>query len=162
MPLIYLDSPIGYLEITETLGFISSIIFVDDKIKEEEFTPLLEQVKDQLIGYFKGKILSFNFPMQQYGTPFQQQVWEALKDIPFGVQISYTTLAVKMKNPLAIRAIAAANGKNNNLIVIPCHRVIGINGKMTGYAGEIWRKKWLLAHETKIARMGQSSLDFSF
>ncbi|TKB95512.1 methylated-DNA--[protein]-cysteine S-methyltransferase [Pedobacter cryophilus] len=160
MPLIYLDSPIGNIEITETMGFISSIVFVDDKTKEEEPTSLLKDVKEQLNGYFEGKIHSFNFQMQQNGTHFQHQVWEALKEIPFGVQISYTTLSVKMKNPLAIRAIAAANGKNNNLIAIPCHRVIGMNGEMTGYAGEIWRKKWLLAHETKIAGVGQASLEF--
>ena len=160
MPLIYLDSPIGNIEITETMGFISSIVFVNDKTNKEELTPLLKEAKEQLKGYFEGKTQAFKFPILLNGTPFQQQVWGALKEIPFGVQISYTTLSVNMKNPLAIRAIAAANGKNNNLIAIPCHRVIGINGEMTGYAGEIWRKKWLLNHEAKIIEIGQASLDF--
>lgn len=159
MRLAYLDSPIGMVEITEIDGNVSSIQFVNDK-KEEELSDALILAKTELAAYFEGNLKEFTFPMYQNGTDFQQDVWENLKNIPFGYQISYTTLAVRMNNLPAIRAIASTNGKNKILIAIPCHRVIGMGGDMTGYAGEIWRKKWLLEHEGNIAGIGQASLSF--
>lgn len=157
MRLSYLDSPIGIVEITEIDGNVSSIQFVLEK-KEEDLSNILILAKAELSAYFEGNLQEFTFPMLQNGTNFQQEVWENLKNIPFGYQVSYTTLAVRMNNLPAIRAIASTNGKNKILIAIPCHRVIGMSGDMTGYAGEIWRKKWLLEHVGKVAGIGQTSL----
>ncbi|WP_202409431.1 methylated-DNA--[protein]-cysteine S-methyltransferase [Hufsiella arboris] len=112
----------------------------------------------QFAEYFKGKRLTFDFPIGQSGSDFRQLVWQELLKIPAGRPISYTELSRRMNNPLAIRAIAAANGKNNLMIVIPCHRVIGANGDLVGYAGGLWRKKWLLEHEAKLTGIGQTSL----
>lgn len=159
MRFAYLDSPIGMIEMIEVDGNVSSIQFVQDK-KEEELSDTLSLAKAELTAYFDGNLQEFTFPMLQNGTDFQQEVWENLKNIPFGYQISYTTLAVRMNNLPAIRAISSTNGKNKILIAIPCHRVIGMSGDMTGYAGEIWRKKWLLEHEGKVAGIGQASLSF--
>lgn len=159
MSLAYLDSPIGIIEIIETDEKISSIQFVHEK-KDEELSDVLILAKTELAAYFEGNLQDFTFTMLQNGTDFQQEVWESLKAIPFGYQVSYTTLAVRMNNLPAIRAIASTNGKNKILIAIPCHRVIGMSGDMTGYAGEIWRKKWLLEHEGKVAGIGQASLSF--
>ena len=158
MYLAYLDSPIGIIEMIEFDGKISSIQFIKDKDKEASLTELLKFAKIELQAYFNGELKDFSFPMQQHGTDFQQEVWRNLKAIPFGYQVSYTTLAIRMNNLPAIRAIAATNGKNKILIAVPCHRIIGISGDMTGYAGEIWRKKWLLEHEGKVAGIGQASL----
>jgi methylated-DNA-[protein]-cysteine S-methyltransferase len=156
----YLDSPIGIIEMIEFDGKISSIQFIKDKDKETSLTELLKIAKVELQAYFNGELKDFSFPMQQHGTDFQQEVWRNLKAIPFGYQVSYTTLAIRMNNLPAIRAIAATNGKNKILIAVPCHRIIGMSGDMTGYAGEIWRKKWLLEHESKVAGIGQASLTF--
>jgi len=101
----------------------------------------------QLVEYFAGKRKTFSFLIQQEGTVFPQRVWSELKSIPFGETISYLGLAKKRGNSKAIRACGTANGQNNIAIVIPCHRVIGSNGKLVGYAGGLWRKKWLLIHE---------------
>ena len=158
MSLTYLDSPIGIIEMIELEGKISSIQFVKEKDKEANLTELLKIAKTELQAYFNGELKDFSFPMQQHGTDFQHEVWRNLKAIPFGYQVSYTTLAVRMNNLPAIRAIAATNGKNKILIAIPCHRVIGMSGDVTGYAGGIWRKKWILEHESKLAGIGQTSL----
>jgi methylated-DNA-[protein]-cysteine S-methyltransferase len=112
----------------------------------------------QLDEYFSGKRKTFNLPLAQPGTPFQQKVWELLYMIPFGKTISYHQLAMQYGDLKAIRAVASANGKNNLAIIIPCHRVIGSNRSLTGYAGGLWRKKWLLEHEAKhhtgVAQLG--------
>ncbi|HQS06268.1 MAG TPA: methylated-DNA--[protein]-cysteine S-methyltransferase, partial [Daejeonella sp.] len=100
------------------------------------------------------------FPMAQPGTDFQQKVWDELRRIDAGKPISYAALAKRMKNPLAIRAIASANGRNNLMIAVPCHRVIGSNGDLVGFSAGLWRKKWLLEHEAKMTSIGQSSLNF--
>jgi methylated-DNA-[protein]-cysteine S-methyltransferase len=96
--------------------------------------------------------------MQQDGSPFQQGVWQELKQIKLGHPISYAELAKRLQNPLAIRAIAVTNGKNKILIAIPCHRVIGSKGDLVGYAGALWRKEWLLKHEANMTGIGQTSL----
>lgn len=112
------------------------------------------------MAYFAGKRMNFDFPMVQTGTDFQQKVWEELSKINAGIPISYAALAKRMKNPLAIRAIASANGRNNLMIAIPCHRVIGSNGDLVGFSAGLWRKKWLLEHEAKITSAGQTTLTF--
>jgi len=106
---------------------------------------------EQLIQYFNGQRRVFELPLNQPGTPFQQGVWNELVLIPFAKTISYLDLARKTGDTKATRAVANANGRNNIAIIVPCHRVIGSNGELTGYAGGLWRKKWLLEHEAKIA-----------
>lgn len=119
-----------------------------------------EKAALQMDEYFQGQRQHFDFPFQQQGTEFQQTVWKELLNIDPGKPMSYSALSKKMNNPLAIRAIAAANGKNNLMIVVPCHRVIGHDGQLVGYAGGIWRKKWLLEHEVQLTKTGQSFLTF--
>ncbi len=152
-------SPIGIVRIEETDGLISSIKVLNEEV-ELSFpqTPVTEQAIDQLHKYFTGKRSTFDFPFQQNGTPFQQQVWQQLTNVEFGKTQSYIKLAEQFGNPLAIRAIASANGKNKLWIVVPCHRIIGKNGELTGYAGGLWRKKWLLQHEAVIVGKAQTEL----
>ena len=120
-------------------------------LKEGELSiniPLeLKETVNQLQEYFDGKRTDFTFKLNLKGTDFQQKVWRELSKIPFGKTISYLDLAKKLGDPKVIRAAASANGKNPIWIVIPCHRVIGTDGSLTGYAGGLWRKKWLLEHE---------------
>lgn len=138
--------------------FVYCITFSEEKIDELSENHLTKNVARQLENYFTGKLKDFNFPIKQKGTEFQQEVWQNLLKIPYGETISYAKFSEH--KPLAIRAIAAANGKNNIAIVIPCHRVIGSNGKLVGYAGGLWRKQWLLQHEREIAKKGQTTLKF--
>ncbi len=151
-----LSTPIGNLLIEADDETVFAINF-KEAIAENP-NPLTELAKSQMQDYFEGKRLGFTFLMQQPGSDFQQQVWQELMLIKAGYPISYAALSHKMKNPLAIRAIAAANGKNKLAIVVPCHRVIGSNGDLVGYAGGLWRKKWLLDHEAKICGIGQTNL----
>jgi len=102
---------------------------------------------EQLSEYFAGKRTSFDLPLAPAGTPFQQQVWSALREIPFGETTTYGALAAKLGRPAASRAVGAANGRNPLSIVVPCHRVVGSTGELTGYAGGLARKRWLLEHE---------------
>jgi len=109
----------------------------------------LEQARAQLRAYFAGELRDFELPLAAEGTPFQQRVWRALCDIPYGETISYGELARRIGQPAASRAVGLANGRNPISIVVPCHRVIGANGSLTGYGGGLERKRWLLAHEGK-------------
>ena len=161
MPSVYYKTPVGVTKITEEDGFITSVNILDD---EHEITvpdsQLLLIATAQFDEYFAGKRMVFDLPFKQKGTNFQQSVWEYLARIPYGTTISYAKLAAEMEQPLAIRAIAAANGKNNLWIAVPCHRVIGSNGSLTGYAGGLWRKQWLLQHEARTMGTGQTMLNF--
>ncbi|KMM89135.1 methylated-DNA--[protein]-cysteine S-methyltransferase [Pseudomonas lundensis] len=107
----------------------------------------LAHVRRQLDAYFAGERLTFDLPLKPQGTPFQQQVWQALTTIPFAVITSYGQLSQQIQRPTASRAVGAANGRNPIPIIIPCHRVIGSNGKLTGFAGGLAAKQWLLEHE---------------
>ncbi|MBL0911037.1 MAG: methylated-DNA--[protein]-cysteine S-methyltransferase [Bacteroidia bacterium] len=109
--------------------------------------PYLEQVQREMDEYFAGTRKQFDVPLHTPGTEFQQSVWKALLQIPYGVTRTYKEQSLILGNLPAIRAVAHANGMNRIAIIIPCHRVIGHNGNLTGYAGGIWRKKWLLEHE---------------
>ncbi|HEX2536085.1 MAG TPA: methylated-DNA--[protein]-cysteine S-methyltransferase [Chitinophagaceae bacterium] len=111
--------------------------------------PLLEQCRQELNEYFSGRRTVFTLPLELQGTPFQVQVWQLLLQIPFGKTLSYQALSRQFGDLKAIRAVASANGRNDIAIVVPCHRVIGSDGSLTGYAGGLWRKRWLLAHEAK-------------
>ena len=115
---------------------------ISTKIPEE-----LKEAVLQLQDYFDGKRTTFTFPLNPSGTDFQKKVWDELLHIPFGKTCSYLDLSKKLGDVKAIRAVASANGKNPLWIVVPCHRVIGTDGSLTGYAGGLWRKKWLLEHE---------------
>lgn len=145
-------SPVGHLHIQSENGFISEIIFLnenkeDDNSEAEINDEILLQCKQELDEYFAGNREIFSVPIQQKGTNFQEKVWDELMNIPFGETISYGELSVRLKNPKAIRAVGTANGSNHLPIIVPCHRVIGANGKLVGYGGGLWRKKWLLEHE---------------
>lgn len=161
MPSVYYQTPVGVAKITEEDGFITTIHILDE---EHEVTTtdnaLLLDAVNQFDEYFAGKRLPFNLPLKQNGTEFQQSVWQYLQRIPYGTTTSYAKLSEQMEQPLAIRAIAAANGKNNLWIAVPCHRVIGSNGSLTGYAGGLWRKQWLLQHEARTIGTGQTMLSF--
>jgi len=153
-----LESPIGKITILANDDFVYAITFSDqnvDELKENELTRI---VAKQLEDYFKGDLKAFDFPMKQKGTEFQHGVWQNLLTIPFGETTSYAKFSAH--NPLAIRAIAAANGKNNIAVAVPCHRVIGSNGKLVGYAGGLRRKQWLLQHEREFSQKGQTELKF--
>lgn len=156
----YYKSPIGIVHIVvDDEDRISRIAVLDDEPDETApATSALQMAVAQLKEYFAGKRLNFELPLQQPGSPFQQRVWQQLMAIKYGTTITYTQQSKLMNDPLAIRAIAAANGKNNLWIVVPCHRVIGSDGNLTGYAGGVWRKRWLLDHEAKVAGVGQTSL----
>ncbi len=162
MPTLYHTTPIGTAVITEQDGYITAISVIGENTPEHTDAPtkVLVMAAQQIDEYFAGKRLTFDLPLKPEGTAFQQEVWQHLQTIPFGSTISYTQQSKQMQQPLAIRAIAAANGKNKLWIVIPCHRVIGSSGALIGYAGELWRKKWLLEHEAKITGIGQLNLFF--
>lgn len=102
---------------------------------------------DQLRAYFAGELQEFDLPLRPAGTPFQQRVWQALLEIPYGETVSYGDIARRIESPKACRAVGLANGQNPISIIIPCHRVIGSTGKLTGYGGGLDRKEWLLNHE---------------
>ena len=152
-----LDTPIGTITITASEQAVTFIGFKADH-SEGPSNGITELAKQQLQEYFEGGRLSFDFPTDQSGTDFQKQVWAELMRVQAGNPISYTALSKRMKNPLAIRAIASANGKNNLMVVVPCHRIIGAQGDLVGYAGGLWRKKWLLKHEARITGIGQVSI----
>lgn len=110
-------------------------------------TPALEAAVEQLGAYFDGTLTEFDLPLAAAGTDFQRRVWAALRTIPYGATATYGDIARAIDNPAAVRAVGLANGSNPIAIVVPCHRVIGANGKLTGYSGGVWRKERLLALE---------------
>lgn len=151
----YYQSPVGLLKITGTSDYISEITYQDNIQKipanKKNLPPLMINCVEQLIQYFNGQRRQFDLPLNQEGTAFQKEVWSHLLSIPFGKTISYLELARMTGDPKAIRAVASANGKNNIAIIVPCHRVIGSNRDLVGYMGGLWRKKWLLEMEARVA-----------
>jgi methylated-DNA-[protein]-cysteine S-methyltransferase len=151
----YYQSPVGLLKISGTDQYISEVLFHDTTQKHavntRDMPPMIIQCIEQFIQYFHGQRRVFELPISQEGTAFQQDVWNELMAIPFARTISYIELARKIGDPKATRAVANANGRNNVVIIVPCHRVIGANKELVGYGGGLWRKKWLLEHEMKIA-----------
>ena len=144
----YYKTPIGIARIVGDEGGISSISVIDGKDESSNNIPdCLKDCVTQLEEYFQGTRKSFNLNLNPQGTEFQKEVWRSLQKIPYGETITYLKQSEEFGDVKAIRAIAAANGKNPLWIVIPCHRVIGSNGSLTGYAGGLWRKRWLLEHE---------------
>jgi methylated-DNA-[protein]-cysteine S-methyltransferase len=149
MEFCFISTPIGIVKIEGDDNGIAVISILDFETKVTDKIP--KELNDciiQLQEYFEGQRTSFDFKINPKGTDFQLKVWKELLNIPFGKTLSYLELSKKMGDVKAIRAVAAANGKNPLWIAIPCHRVIGSDGSLTGYAGGLWRKKWLLEHET--------------
>ncbi len=150
-------SPIGQLNITAEDGCITELGF-NDSFDNQAYTDhdnnlpeVIHQCVDELIEYFAGTRREFTVPINQEGTDFQQKVWKELYELPFGKTLSYADLAKKLGDPKVIRAAAAANGKNKIAIIVPCHRIIGTDKSLVGYAWGKGRKKWLLQHEFRLA-----------
>jgi methylated-DNA-[protein]-cysteine S-methyltransferase len=144
----YYRSPIGILEITGGQQGIASISFVDDAIDVGETPPALRDCVSQLDEYFAEKRKEFSLKLDLQGTEFQKRVWRELQKIPFGKTVAYLDVAMALGNKASTRAVGRANGQNPIAIVVPCHRVIGSDGSLTGYGGGMWRKRWLLDFET--------------
>ena len=148
----YLHSPIGILKIKGTDTFISSILFVEEEKESSTNLPeIILQCKKELDEYFAGSRKEFAVKLAPEGTDFRKRVWQKLLEIKFAETISYLTVSKQLGDDKAIRAVGSANGENPIAIIIPCHRVISEDGKLTGYAGGLWRKQWLLEHEGNIS-----------
>lgn len=151
MEKIVINSPLGFVLIEGDETGISKISITSNEILLTETIPdLFTDVVSQMHEYFEGNRTVFTFKLNPKGTEFQKKVWDELLNIPFGTTASYQEITNKLGDPKAIRAVANANGKNPLWIVVPCHRVIGSDGSLTGYAGGLWRKKWLLEHENPV------------
>ena len=158
----YYNTPIGTAKITGDNNGIQTITFITDNLDEgnlitigleDENPECLRECVLQLKEYFQGKRTSFNLLLNPQGTKFQKLVWKGLSTIPYGKTISYLAQSKQIGDIKAVRAVAAANGKNPISIIIPCHRVIGSDGSLTGYAGGVWRKKWLLDFENPLKQL---------
>jgi len=143
----YYESPIGLIEIESSAGAVTSLVFVDERRSEMLKDEVGEEAARQVAEYFDGKRRDFDVPVDLRGTRFQALVWNQLLTIPFGQTVSYADVAKAIGKPTAVRAVGAANGQNPVSIIVPCHRVIGNDGRLTGYGGGLWRKQWLLKHE---------------
>ncbi|HNM31405.1 MAG TPA: methylated-DNA--[protein]-cysteine S-methyltransferase [Chitinophagales bacterium] len=150
----YLTSIVGEIEIIANETHILQIEFLNEKKTEKRLqeNAITQQARQQLTAYFEKKRFDFDLPLFFSGTEFQNKVWRQLQTIPYGKTISYLQLATQLGDPKCIRAAGTANGKNPFSIIVPCHRVIGSNGKLIGYAGGLWRKQLLLEHEDAIKR----------
>ena len=147
----YYKTPIGTAKIIGNKNGIQAVSVLDEDIETSSEVPeCLQDCVKQLEEYFKGKRNSFDLKLNPKGTVFQKKVWDELLNIPFNTTRTYLEQSKSLGDVKAIRAVASANGKNPIWIIIPCHRVIGSDGSLTGYAGGIWRKKWLLAHENPV------------
>ena len=142
-----IQSPVGILEISGSTSGIRSIMFINENVEPTVVPTCLQECVNQLNEYFKGTRKQFDLVVDPVGTDFQLKVWKQLQTIPFGKTISYLDLARLTGSETNTRAVGNANGKNKINIVVPCHRVIGSNGKLTGYGGGLWRKEILLKHE---------------
>ena len=149
MATAYMSTPLGSAKLEGDENGLTYVTVLETDEPESEIIPeTLEDAVYQLKEYFEGKRKNFDLLLNPEGTEFQKKVWAALLEIPFGKTISYLELSMKLGDVKAIRAVASANGKNPLWIIIPCHRVIGSDGSLTGYAGGLHRKKWLLNHES--------------
>jgi len=147
METVYIKTPLGFAEIIGDENGIKSIEVHDEAEVSSSIPMVLQEAVTQLNEYFEGKRNHFDLKLNPKGTEFQQKVWKGLLEIPYGKTRTYLEQSKILGDVKAIRAVASANGKNPLWIVVPCHRVIGSDGSLTGYAGGLWRKKWLLEHE---------------
>jgi methylated-DNA-[protein]-cysteine S-methyltransferase len=150
------DSPVGPLTLVAVDGALAGLYMVEqrhrppEEIFGDEDAVLFTDVISLLEAYFAGRQTTFDLPLAFGGTPFQRTVWTALREIPFGETMSYGELADRIGRPTAARAVGLANGRNPISIIVPCHRVVGADGSLTGYGGGIERKEYLLAFERRI------------
>lgn len=157
----FYPSPIGTLVLRATEAAIVSVLFSDEEVVEANAAAMPDCLRaccGQLGEYFAGERKTFDLPLASAGTLFQEQVWDQLGQIRYGQTLSYYDLSLQLGKPGAIRAVGSANGKNKLLLLRPCHRVIGAGGQLVGYAGGLWRKQWLLAHERKVNGTPQLTL----
>ncbi len=146
---VYYRSEIGIIKISGTNQGIVSIHFAEPVVDERGDAPIFGGCLTQLDEYFQGKRRDFTLPLLPEGTDFQLKAWRRLQQIPYGKTVSYREIPVALERPGAARAVGNANHRNPIAILIPCHRVIGKDGSLTGYAGGLWRKQWLLEHEKR-------------
>ena len=154
-----IDSPVGELGLVATDTTLVAVLWPEEREGRVKFpvepttgsNDVLRRTADQLDEYFAGDRRSFDLPLELRGTDFQQQVWMALADIPYGETSTYGKQAAEIGRPRAIRAVGSANGRNPLSIVLPCHRIVGADGKLTGFAGGLDTKRWLLDHESRAA-----------
>jgi methylated-DNA-[protein]-cysteine S-methyltransferase len=153
---IWLHSPVGWLRIAGDESGVNEAQFEDKRTGDDTHaSSVVLRARDELAAYFAGELREFNVKLAPEGTAFQRQVWDLLTGIPFGDTRTYLQLALRMGKAEYTRAVGTANGANPVAVIIPCHRVIGADCKLTGYAGGIHRKEWLLAHEARLANKGQ-------
>jgi methylated-DNA-[protein]-cysteine S-methyltransferase len=148
----YYESPAGLLKITSVENGISEISFTTATEEPENHTPVVDQCIEELDEYFHRGRKFFSVELNLQGTVFQKKVWSELLTIPFGATVSYEELAIRIGDIKSIRAVGLANGMNPVAVIVPCHRVIGKNGDLTGYAGGLERKEWLLYHEGSLLK----------
>lgn len=148
----YYKSPIGNLRIVVDENSLVALDFNEDEKKQSDEQRYIKEVKKQIDEYFKGTRELFDLNIKINGTDFQNKVWNELTKIPYGETISYKELAARIGNDKACRAVGNANNKNKISIVIPCHRVVGSNKKLVGYAGGLEKKEWLINHENKVTK----------
>lgn len=142
-----LESPVGPVTVTSDGVAICQVSFSPPTINPSRSCPILADAIEQLEAYFAGRLQQFDLPLRPKGTAFQQQVWLQLQTIGYGKLASYGDIARAVKNPKGVRAVGMANSRNPLGIIVPCHRIIGSNGMLTGYAGGLDKKAWLLRHE---------------
>ena len=147
MSMVYYDSPLGLLLIEERYGNIVRISNEDYRTLPEESNSVLDDAIKQIDEYFKGRRTNFDLKIEMFGTPYMLSIWEELRKIPYGTTITYKELARRVGNEKGARSAGGACGKNNIMIVVPCHRVIGSDGNLTGFTGGLDLKAKLLAHE---------------
>jgi methylated-DNA-[protein]-cysteine S-methyltransferase len=149
--IFYFDSPLGLLKIITRDDHLITLSFTDDvhlkPTDNNKLTRFNTDINHQLIEYFQGTRSIFDIPIKFEGTQFEKDVWQHLLNIPYGQTITYGSIANHLGDMKKVRAVGRTVGKNPVGIIVPCHRVIGSNGHMTGYAGGLWRKEWLLRHE---------------
>jgi methylated-DNA-[protein]-cysteine S-methyltransferase len=146
-------TPIGRLIVASDGSAIAGVWMANADPEDASWThrrgedALLVQTREELLAYFDGRLRAFDVPLAPNGTDFQRRVWQELRKIPYGTTVSYATVARRVSNMAAVRAVGAANGRNPIPIIVPCHRVIGSDGSLTGFGGGLDRKRWLLRHE---------------
>ena len=146
----YYQSELGWIEITGNEEGVMTLEFVEEKGENDEYIPgCMKKCLTQIDEYFKGERKEFSVKLNWEGTDFQIRVWEYLLTIPYGQTASYMEIAKALGDEKSVRAVGTANGRNNIAIIVPCHRVVGSSGSLTGYAYGVWRKDWLLKHEGK-------------
>lgn len=156
---VTIDSPVGPLRLVATDAALVAVLWPEERDGRVKFAAepiesdneILDRAAVQLREYFAGERRSFDLPLDPQGTEFQHQVWQALTEIPFAETSTYGKQAASIGRPRAVRAVGSANGRNPLSIVVPCHRIVGADGKLTGFAGGVDTKRWLLDHERAVA-----------